>query len=456
MALAGVAVVGLAAAALGAAAGADDGDRSDAVAASVDSGSARNVILFLGDGMGDSEITIARNYGVGANGRLAMDTLPLTGEYTTYAVQKGTADQPDYVTDSAASGTGWATGQKTYNGAVSVDPVTGAPLRTVLEAAGEAGYATGNITTAELTDATPAVLDSHISERGCQGPADMDDCPDETIEAGGLGSIAEQTVDHDVDVLMGGGRARFEQTVTGGDFAGQTVVAQAEAQGYTVVGDADGLAAATSEDKVLGLFSSGNMPTEFAPYIADHYPANTEPTTCSPDPTRAATMPHLSDMTAKAVDLLDAKAEGGKGFFLQVEGASIDKRDHAADACGQIGETLEFDNAVAVGLDYAKRHPDTLVLVTADHGHTSQILSHPQTDEAHSPGRIATVLTHDGQPMTIGYATVADSEAGDEQSQDHTGTQVRIAAQGPQAANVVGVINQTDVFGIMTRALGLS
>jgi alkaline phosphatase len=453
--VAGVAVVGLGMAVAAGGAGAGDGDRSDAVASAIDSGTARNVILFLGDGMGDSEITIARNYGVGANGRLAMDTLPLTGEYTTYAVKKGTADQPDYVTDSAASGTGWSTGQKTYNGAISVDPVTGEPMRTILEAATDAGYKTGNITTAELTDATPAVLDSHISERGCQGPAEMKDCPTETIEAGGLGSIAEQTVDHDVDVLMGGGRARFDQKVSGGDFAGQTVTAQAEVEGYTVVGDDAGLESATPADKVLGLFSSGNMPTEFAPYVADHYPANTQPKTCSPDPTRPTTMPHLSDMTAKAIDLLDAKAEGGKGFFLQVEGASIDKRDHAADVCGQIGETLEFDNAITVGLDYAKSHPDTLVLVTADHGHTSQIISYPQTDDLHSPGRIATVLTHDRQPMTIGYATVADDDAGKEQSQDHTGTEVRIAAQGPQAANVVGVINQTDVFGIMTRALDL-
>lgn len=66
---------------------------------------AKNVILFLGDGMGDSEITIARNYAKGAGGRLSMDGLPRTGEYTTYAVHKGTHDVPDYVTDSAASGT---------------------------------------------------------------------------------------------------------------------------------------------------------------------------------------------------------------------------------------------------------------------------------------------------------------------------------------------------------------
>jgi alkaline phosphatase len=80
-------------------------DRSNQVRRAIDGGTAKNVIMFLGDGMGDSEITIARNYAVGAAGRLNMDSLPLTGAYTTYAVQRGTSSTPDYVTDSAASGT---------------------------------------------------------------------------------------------------------------------------------------------------------------------------------------------------------------------------------------------------------------------------------------------------------------------------------------------------------------
>jgi alkaline phosphatase len=102
--------------------------RSGEVKRAIDGGRAKNVIMFLGDGMGDSEITIARNYQVGAAGRLSMDSLALTGAYTTYAVKRGTTDVPDYVTDSAASGTGWATGHKTYNNAVSVDPVNLKPL----------------------------------------------------------------------------------------------------------------------------------------------------------------------------------------------------------------------------------------------------------------------------------------------------------------------------------------
>ena len=104
---------------------------------------------------------------------------------------------PDYVTDSAASGTGWATGHKTYNNAHLVDPVTTQPLPTILELAPEAGYATGNVTTAELTDATPAVLDSHVSAARLPGPGRHGRRARTRQEAaGGLGSIAEQTVDH--------------------------------------------------------------------------------------------------------------------------------------------------------------------------------------------------------------------------------------------------------------------
>src|SRR3954451_11490415 len=111
----------------------------------IQGGKARNVVLLIGDGMGDSEITIARNYVKGAAGRLALDTLPLTGAYTTYAVRKDDPTVPDYVTDSAASGTGWSTGHKSYNGAISVTP-EGKPVPTILELAKRAGFRTGDVT----------------------------------------------------------------------------------------------------------------------------------------------------------------------------------------------------------------------------------------------------------------------------------------------------------------------
>jgi alkaline phosphatase len=121
--------------------------------------------------MGDSEITIARNYHLGAAGRLNMDKLPLTGAYTTYALQESNPSLPDYVTDSAASGTGWSTGHKTSNGRISTvsGTKTVSPYKTILEIAKAAGYRTGDVSTAELTDATPAVLASHIDLRGCPG-----------------------------------------------------------------------------------------------------------------------------------------------------------------------------------------------------------------------------------------------------------------------------------------------
>ncbi len=130
-----------------------DGDQSAAVRDAVNASGAKNVILLIGDGMGDSEITAARNYAEGAAGSFpGLDALPITGQYTHYALTKD--GKPDYVTDSAASGSAWSTGTKTYNGAISVD-IKGQAQSTVLEIAKANGKATGNVSTAEVQDATP-------------------------------------------------------------------------------------------------------------------------------------------------------------------------------------------------------------------------------------------------------------------------------------------------------------
>jgi alkaline phosphatase len=450
-------LMGLSLAGVGVISKAGRADKSQDLREAIDGGRARNVIMFLGDGMGDSEITIARNYQVGANNRLWMDTLPFTGEYTTYALQESNPSLIDYVTDSAASGTGWATGFKTSNGRISSVAGTGASvthLTTILELAQRAGYKTGNVSTAEITDATPAVLDAHINDRGCQGPANMANCGPSKKDNGGPGSIAEQTVDHHVNVVLGGARARFEQVITGGPHVGKTVIQSAQMQGYTVVFDAASLDAADS-DRVLGLFNAGNMSLEWNGLQAMPFPGSGIPAgqTCEENQ-RPANEPSLADMTAKAIDLLDDghKRHGDRrGFFLQVEGASIDKQDHVEAPCQQIGETIAFDRAIRVGLDFARTHPDTLIIVTADHAHTSQIVPVPGNEPLGRPGTLSTLLTKgDRSLMTVNYATRPHG-----QSQDHTGSQVRIAAQGPQGANVVGVSNQTDLFHTMARALGL-
>src|SRR5690242_19255367 len=187
--------------------------------------------------MGDSEITIARNYQVGAAGRLAMDTLPLTGAYTTYSVQKADPRLPDYVTDSAASASGWATGHKTYNGAISVLP-DGRPTPTILEIAKTAGFRTGDVTTADLQDATPAALAAHVVDRTCKGPDAMAACPGNATENGGAGSIAEQMVAARPDVMLGGGRQYFDQIVRAGRYQGLSSLQRARLTGFQVVTEA--------------------------------------------------------------------------------------------------------------------------------------------------------------------------------------------------------------------------
>jgi alkaline phosphatase len=423
-----------------------DGDRTAAVRNEVKAGPARNVIMFLGDGMGDSEITIARNYAKGAAGQLNMDTLPMTGSYTTYAVQKGTSI-PDYVTDSAASGTGWATGTKTYNNAVGVD-TNGVPLENLLEAAKKNGLKTGNVTTSEIQDATPAVLEAHVTARSCYGPVvTSTTCPTNAKENGGLGSITEQLLDTRADVTLGGGSTTFNETAKAGAYAGQTLLAQAGTRGFAVVNDKGGLDAIGDIAKpVLGLFAPGNMPTVWTgPQAKNGGIAGT----CGPNPALSATAPTLPQMTQKALTLLDkASRPTSKGFYLQVEGASIDKQDHAANPCAQIGETIEFDNAIKLALDYARNRQDTLVIVTADHGHTSQIISNSAA--ATSPGATETLTTADNAQMTINYGTAPVTG-----SQEHTGTQVRLAAYGPYAANVTGLTDQTDLNSTIVGALRL-
>ena len=461
---------------------------------------AKNVVLFIGDGMGDSEITVARDYLKGANGHFdgldavgqpsALDDVQAgTGQYTTFSVGNGSKDSAvgkdgdgklvanpnpgklTPVTDSSASGSAWATGTKTYNNAVDVD-IYGNPQLNLFELAKAAGKATGNVTTAEIQDATPAVLESHSSERACYGPQGKTDGTSNNAskqclinqlkENGGIGSISEQLLDTRADVTIGGGSKYFRQTVQGGEYKGKTVWEQAKEMGFqTVENDPAAMNALQYKDNqpVLALMSDGNMPTKFDPSKATAKdPAkDANPTVCTPNANWLGNQgSSLKDMTKKALDLLNDNPNGQKnGFFLQVEGASIDKQDHAGNACGQIGETDDFDQAIA----YAMQNVDltnTLVIVTAAHAHTSQILN------AQPAYALSTVLkTADGNNMVVSYGTAQDDSrdadggynGGD---MEHTGTQLRIAASGPGAQRVIGLTDQTDNFYTIAGALGLA
>lgn len=422
------------------------GDQTAALKASLSDKTAKNVILLIGDGMGDSEITSARNYAEGAGGYFkGIDALPLTGQYTHYSLDKKT-HKPDYVTDSAASATAWSTGVKTYNGALGVD-VNGKDQPTLLEIAKAAGKATGNVSTAELQDATPAAQISHVTSRKCYGPEETSEkCATNALENGGRGSISEQLLKARADVTLGGGAKSFNQLAKSGEWQGKSLKEQATALGYQWVENLDALNAvnvANQQKPLLGLFAAGNMPVRWqGPKASYHGNLDQPAVTCQNNPARTADIPTLAVMTEKAIDLLKTNKNG---FFLQVEGASIDKQDHAANPCGQFGETVDLDEAVQKALEFARADGNTLVIVTADHAHSSQIIA----ADAKAPGLTQMLTTKDGAPMTISYGN------SEEDSQGHTGTQLRVAAYGPHAANVVGLTDQTDLFYTMRDTMAI-
>lgn len=275
--------------------------------ATIGNKSAKNVILFLGDGMGDSEITVARDYLKGANGHFdgldavgqpsaLGDVQAGTGQYTTFSVGNGSKDSAvgkdgdgklvanpnpgklTPVTDSSASGSSWATGTKTYNNAVDVD-IYGNPQLNLFELAKAAGKATGNVTTAEIQDATPAVLESHSSERACYGPQGKTDGTSNNAskqclinqlkENGGIGSISEQLLDTRADVTIGGGSKYFRQTVQGGEYKGKAVTVDFQAPAANSADKNNGKPGAGNADK-NGVIASGkvNNDTKAGPFGA--------------------------------------------------------------------------------------------------------------------------------------------------------------------------------------------
>ena len=332
-------------------------------------GVVKNVIYLLGDGMGRTHVTAGRERYYGAAGTLNMERLPVVGQVATYAVEKGT-DTPALVTDSASSATAWSSGVKTYNAALGVDSRE-RRVETLFEQAHAAGMRTGDVSTAEVTDATPAGEVSHALLRGCQGPtfsaaacipAGESAPKDNTL----ITPIARQIATNNVaDVILGGGLSRFvpdeQKTMEAngytvlGNFGDPKVADTAQTAGTQKVATRQDLdAVPSSTSKVIGLFNRGNMTVERSKRLAA-------------DGAAVKAEPSLPELTAKAIELLDTSKARGKGFILQVEGALIDKRSHANDAAQTLEEIKAFDDAVKVAMDFAAKDGHTLVIVTADH-----------------------------------------------------------------------------------------
>jgi alkaline phosphatase len=267
------------------------------------------VILIIGDGAGVSYWTAAA---VSAN-ELWVEHFPVMGMVDTRA-------SDNKITDSAAAATAFSAGVMTYNGAIGVDPDSSS-VTTVLEIAQRRGLATGLVATSSITHATPAAFASHVPNRGM------------------LFEIARQLAAAEVDVILAGGRRFFDPAIRPDSLDLLSTLRARSPYVETAAELADlktGMA-----NTLVGFFADDHMPAE---------------------PQRSPTLPA---MTRAALEVLDHDPDG---FFLMVEGSQPDWRGHENGPLSAIAaEVLDLDRAVGVALEYQARHPETLIVVTADH-----------------------------------------------------------------------------------------
>jgi alkaline phosphatase len=435
----------------------------------------RQVILIIGDGMDEQQITIARDYLKGAAGQLLLDEMPQRSAVQIQSTTDTVGGQPVYVADSANTATTLATGVITSLGRIGTSPGDDRDLTNILELAHAAGLRTGIVSTSSVTDATPASFTTHISFRLCEDAATMVDiivhdiplgnCIGDLKANGGKGSIAEQLAESSVDVILGGGSDHFTHTAEG-----QTIstLDLAKQNGFAVVTSAAQLAAAAPAGRLLGLFAPGTMPVRLqgeqgreaeSPkpsllnYLHPYLGSVTlpEPMKCEPNP-QFASVPTLQQMTDAALQRLAYNNE--RGFFLMIESASIDKQSHERKPCGSIGEVGQLEEALASALAFAENHPQTLIMVTADHAQAAQLV--PDVSlfaefpiPIFTPGKLARIITPEGSHLAVNYAT------NNFQMEEHTGASVPLFTNSEGVGRIPPFIRQSEVFSISRDYLGL-
>ena len=444
-------------------------------------GEAKNIIFFLGDGMGPTTVTASRIYKYGEAGSLTMDTLERTARIKTYSHDAQT-------TDSAPSMAAYMTGVKMNNEVISMSPETvatppskdangnlgvnncaatgnGTAAQTILELAKSKGKAVGSITTTELTHATPAATYAHICNRNAQYAIAAQAVP------GGAGY--NTALGDGVDVLMGGGRNHFTPydaaTNKAGRADGRNLLTELAAKGYTVGATRADLAAAPNNKKFIGLFSSKSH----LEYELDR--------TATPPLGEGANQPSLAEMTTKAMDILSQNAGG---YFLMVEGGRIDHALHGTNAKRALTDTIAFDDAIKAALEKARKTDptlaNTLIVVTADHDHTlafngygkrgNPILDITRNYKDNQPlkdadGNTYTTLVFGNGPNRPDLRANLDSNAvlADNYLQEtgvrlasetHGGGDVKLLATGAGAKTFKGTLDNTKVFGLLKSAFG--
>jgi alkaline phosphatase len=437
---------------------------------------AKNVILFIGDGMGISTITAARIYDgqsrgeTGEENSLAFESFPNVALVKTY-------NSNQQVPDSAGTASAMNSGVKTRAGVIGVGPAAhlgdcseglANPMVTLGEIAKANGKGLGIVTTTRITHATPAAVFAHSPHRDWED----DRAIPESERGKGCTDIAAQLAATPFDIALGGGAANF----FGKDKGGKRLDPQADLPGdwakrtggsFVQTGEAL-KASRGSKGPVLGLFTPSHMN-----FMLDRKPDSSEPT--------------LTDMTVAAIEKM--KSEKG-GYYLMIEGGRIDHGHHAGVAGYALSETQEFSRAIAKALSMVDLK-DTLILVTADHSHVFTIAGYPtrgnpilglvsHNDDRGEPSGKPTVAA-DGQPYTtLGYqngpgavkemprsAPSTDPKArqqaliptGDEGGaygviETHAGEDVALFAAGPGADNARGVIEQSRIFDIIITATG--
>lgn len=431
---------------------------------------AKNVILFIGDGMGVTTVTAARIFDgqsrghAGEENNLSFEALPHTALVKTYNANQ-------QVADSAGTASAMNTGVKTRAGVIGVGPAArrgNCPealaniLPTLAERAEAKGKATGVVTTTRLTHATPAAVFAHVPDRGWEGEQDI---PAEAVSQG-CRSIARQLVEFSagdgIDVALGGGREKFTDALLDAWRARHPNAQVVENRQALMALDP----ARTSQ--VLGLFHPSHMS-----YMWSR-------TDDLPEPT-------LSEMTAKAIDLL---ARHKKGYYLMVEGGRIDHAHHDGVAGKAMHEVQEFARAVQVALAKVDVK-DTLILVTADHSHVFTMAGYPtrgnpilglvRGNDNHGEPAPDPTLALDGHPYTtLGYHNGPGAVAGPRPapfddprakqqalvptydhndpehklSETHGGEDVALYAIGPWSHLADGVLEQHAIYHIITHAWG--
>ncbi|WP_432536820.1 alkaline phosphatase [Kineococcus arenarius] len=363
--------------------------RHEVVLADADGKKAKNVIFFLGDGMGPAAITGARILSKGISegkyhGLLEMDRMDHRGNVTT-------SGSDSIATDSANSMSAYMTGHKSAVNAMGVypgndpDPARSPRVETMAEVLKRSrGMSIGIVTTAEIQDATPAAVFAHTRRRS-EYAAIMDQA---------------LTPEQMPDVYMGGGRASLlPQSQEGSRRTDdRDLVAEFKDKGFAYAGtrtELEAVMAAGTPEKLLGTFALGNLNV----YIDREITPNPEVLGDFPD------QPGLVEMTKAALKVLE---QNDKGFFLMVEGASIDKSEHPLDGPRAVYDTIELDQAVGVAKEWAKDRGDTLIVVTADHNHAMSIAgthSVPKDTADDEPARQA-----NGVYADAGFPTYVDAD----------------------------------------------